>query len=444
MEDSCYISRGSGGGTGGAGANNNRFRTNFRSSNTFLQQNGVVQYSASKPETDSESDTKTRLAGVHPSHLYNGGRPLSQQISNSNQYQHHQTSSAAALAMRKPKNNDQYSNTNQYAQQFSSSISSQQSQQPQQSQQSQQSQQTQGVVYRKPKTESSCSYSSQSNQYSNSSTSNSGAVLRKPKSNGADGSQTSSQYTNANASSSSSGVVLRKPKAEINSNNSSSSSANQYPSSTTSGVVLRQKKPADNISNASSTPTSSTQSTNQYPNSSTSQTGNVVMRRPKADNAVLSNSGNTSSSSSTRRQGMYLPSMRASLAVMNASALESSIAAHSKPPLPPESSSQPRPPPRTRPKSWTSSLFNAMRTNHKSVNFQSVMEEQNNDILDGSKYNQSSKSPSPIVSLDEETQFPQQPQLRLPKPHSRTPSPFRTIMKGIVKGSTNFTFGVIS
>jgi len=64
----------------------------------------------------------------------------------------------------------------------------------------------------------------------------------------------------------------------------------------------------------------------------------------------------------------------------------------SKPPLPPESGSNqgkdsssanggnnsngPRPPPRTRPKSWTSSLFNrALRNNHRSVTFQRVEEE---------------------------------------------------------------------
>ena len=71
-----------------------------------------------------------------------------------------------------------------------------------------------------------------------------------------------------------------------------------------------------------------------------------------------------------------------------------SVADHnsSKPPLPPESatnqskescaghggnnSNGPRPPPRTRPKSWTSSLFNrALRNNHRSVTFQRVEEE---------------------------------------------------------------------
>ena len=65
------------------------------------------------------------------------------------------------------------------------------------------------------------------------------------------------------------------------------------------------------------------------------------------------------------------------------------FALEGKPPLPPTegpggtgtgaggTGTVPKPPPRTRPKSWTSSLFNAMsRQNHKSVNFQSVLEEQ--------------------------------------------------------------------
>ena len=36
----------------------------------------------------------------------------------------------------------------------------------------------------------------------------------------------------------------------------------------------------------------------------------------------------------------------------------------------------PKPPPRSRPKSWTSTLFNAMRNNHRSVTFQCVDEEE--------------------------------------------------------------------
>lgn len=117
-----------------------------------------------------------------------------------------------------------------------------------------------------------------------------------------------------------------------------------------------------------------------------------------------------------------------------------------KPPLPPLSGgtgSGERS--RSRPKSWTSSLFNAMRANHKSVNFQSVLEEQHND-LEGSKYTQPSSASSSGDRLNMLSIFAKEddgleaaasekpPQLKLPKPCSRTPSPFRTIIKGLVKG----------
>ncbi len=238
-------------------------------------------------------------------------------------------------------------------------------------------------------------------------------------------------------------------------------------STASNNVVMRRP-------NVAPTTTSSTTTGS----SSNATTSGVVMRRPKQTQESQPQQPMTTSSSSAsgnRRHGVYMPSMRASLAVMNASALEEGIRqqhlqqqqqpqqllrqqqqqqhAHSesKPPLPPESSSQPRPPPRTRPKSWTSSLFNAMRNNHKSVNFQSVLEEQNSDVIlqDGSKYHHQSTSVSPASSSspsttatpfgrsdyeEQQLQLQQQPQLRLPKPHSRTPSPFRTIIKGLVKG----------
>ena len=104
------------------------------------------------------------------------------------------------------------------------------------------------------------------------------------------------------------------------------------------------------------------------------------------------------------QQSLPHQSVRASIAVMNVpddgggggggsnrnSGVFNLEALDAKPPLPPGpdgaqgtqggaggSGTGPRPPPRTRPKSWTSSLFNAMsRQNHKSVNFQSVLEEQ--------------------------------------------------------------------
>ena len=176
----------------------------------------------------------------------------------------------------------------------------------------------------------------------------------------------------------------------------------------------------------------------------------VVLRRPKENKTnpyqyPMGTPSNSASSSSNRRHGMYLPAMRASLAVMTSDegpVLTAVSGMTEKPPLPPSSSgssesSQPRAPPRTRPKSWTSSLFNVMKTNHKSVNFQSVVEEQHD--LDGSKYQPASAEAEPkFYSLprngQEEDGEKQQQQLKFPKPQSRTPSPFRTIMKGIVKG----------
>jgi hypothetical protein len=211
-------------------------------------------------------------------------------------------------------------------------------------------------------------------------------------------------------------------------------------------------------------------------NSSSASGSGVLLRRPKNTDQSKTPFG---SSSSSRRHGMYLPpSSRASLAVMTS--MEdclppTAVVSESKPPLPPSSSSStssagtggggssdhPRVPPRTRPKSWTSSLFNAMRANHKSVNFQSVMEEHND--LDGSKYQRSSSAetsarfgslprggnggsgactPQSVVTPptryheDEDGKAsPAGAQLRLPKPRSRTPSPFRAIIKGLVKGT---------
>ncbi len=115
-----------------------------------------------------------------------------------------------------------------------------------------------------------------------------------------------------------------------------------------------------------------------------------------------------------------------------------------------------------------------MRANHKSVNFQSVLEEGgchggapgHHDSLEGSKYTSVPTVPpsssgdrlhmmmSPASSLsrdDDETSSvgssstlggggggistsSSSAQLKLPKPRSRTPSPFRAIIKGLVKG----------
>lgn len=139
---------------------------------------------------------------------------------------------------------------------------------------------------------------------------------------------------------------------------------------------------------------------------------------------------------------------------------------NSKPPLPPPqveglcpatASGGPRPPPRTRPKSWTSSLFNVIKNNHSSVTFQCVVEEQS-VISAGSSVGQLDKAdqhkpkdaselamPLTAASASDGQKF-----YSLPRPgndaaqnkvvsaktRSRTPSPFRTIIKGLVKGKT--------
>ena len=165
------------------------------------------------------------------------------------------------------------------------------------------------------------------------------------------------------------------------------------------------------------------------------------------------------SSSSSRRHGMYLPSMRASLAVINMDDLNQPNSGSSKPPLPPPANSadsaQPRPPPRTRPKSWTSSIFNAMKSNHKSVNFQSVLEEQNSDLVEkgGNKYRQNCSSEkfnslprtngidgSEDQGENEDFSEGGGEKLKLPNTRSRTPSPFRSILKGLVKGTEFLRF----
>jgi len=135
-----------------------------------------------------------------------------------------------------------------------------------------------------------------------------------------------------------------------------------------------------------------------------------------------------------------------------------------KPPLPPalaadgscpaSAGTGPRPPPRTRPKSWTSSLFNAMRNNHSSVTFQCVVEEQAGT---GSASNVAALQPDqprpkdaselamPLTaasasdgqkfySLPRPGNDPGQNKVSAAKTRSRTPSPFRTIIKGLVKG----------
>ncbi len=174
----------------------------------------------------------------------------------------------------------------------------------------------------------------------------------------------------------------------------------------------------------------------------------------------------------SKRHGLYLPGNRVSLAALSGSLEQEVFEANKKPPLPPQplsaassdggaSSNQPRPPPRTRPKSWTSSLFNAMHCatgHHKSVNFQSVLLEessslplssssdssclpqkqlqQEGSLLEGpSRYQVSDAPPTPIMAAH----MTDEVLMRIPKPRSRTPSPFRAIIKGLMKGTKPWT-----
>ena len=108
----------------------------------------------------------------------------------------------------------------------------------------------------------------------------------------------------------------------------------------------------------------------------------------------------------------------------------------------------PKPPPRSRPKSWTSTLFNAMRNNHRSVTFQCVDEEENN--LRISTANMVMQGSSEVIVASDPTMplaaassadgqkfysLPRPPnQAKLASGRSRTPSPFRSMIKGLVKG----------
>ena len=119
----------------------------------------------------------------------------------------------------------------------------------------------------------------------------------------------------------------------------------------------------------------------------------------------------------------------------------------SKPPLPTTAASEaahqvPKPPPRSRPKSWTSTLFNAMRNNHRSVTFQCV-DEESNHVNVSSEVIVASDPTMPIAaaSSSEGQKF-----YSLPRPNarSRTPSPFRSMIKGLVKGKTKLKGSPIS
>lgn len=161
--------------------------------------------------------------------------------------------------------------------------------------------------------------------------------------------------------------------------------------------------------------------------SSSSSTGSpsgalVTMRRPQ-------NCGN--SATCNRRNAVYIKEV-------TPEAMSSA-----KPPLPNEN--VPKPPPRTRPKSWTSTLFNAMRNNHRSVTFQCVDEEENHRI--STEMTSSSDlivASDPTMPLAAASSSDGQKFYSLPRPpsntrlvtRSRTPSPFRSMIKGLlVKGT---------
>ena len=142
---------------------------------------------------------------------------------------------------------------------------------------------------------------------------------------------------------------------------------------------------------------------------SSSGRSSVSRQQSPLENVFLQASGSkqTSRGNSSEVDILESPSRYSPAPIMNPNCLPSQqhlqqpyqtkpITEHycSKPPLPPESTfpsnqskdvsggnvvsnpNGPRPPPRTRPKSWTSSLFNrALRNNHRSVTFQRVEEE---------------------------------------------------------------------
>lgn len=118
-----------------------------------------------------------------------------------------------------------------------------------------------------------------------------------------------------------------------------------------------------------------------------------------------------------------------------------------KPPLPmPGENQVPKPPPRSRPKSWTSTLFNAMRNNHRSVTFQCVDEERNTMTSSSCSVASSSEvivASDPTMPLAAASSFDGQKFYSLPRAsnscnkltsRSRTPSPFRSMIKGLMKG----------
>ena len=161
-----------------------------------------------------------------------------------------------------------------------------------------------------------------------------------------------------------------------------------------------------------------------------SKTSITVTMRSRPPSAIVTAS-TTASTSSSRRNAVYIKEVTPE-------------ATKSKPPLPNDQVPKPpKPPPRSRPKSWTSTLFNAMRTNHRSVTFQCV-EEENHRFMAASESTEVIIATDPTMPLAAASSTEGQKFYSLPRPpahqgklgptRSRTPSPFRSMIKGLVKG----------
>ena len=213
-------------------------------------------------------------------------------------------------------------------------------------------------------------------------------------------------------------------------------------------------RPRPQFQPASTSPVKFYRQTNNYYNSyyeengtasSMTSSASVTMRRPPNSGGCSSAvSVNTCSTSSSRRNAVYIKEVTPEAAA---------IVSKSKPPLPNDQVPKPpKPPPRSRPKSWTSTLFNAMRNNHRSVTFQCV-EEENQRFLAASAASEAKATSEVIIASDptmplaaasstEGQKFyslPRPPgatahQGKLGPTRSRTPSPFRSMIKGLVKG----------
>ena len=184
-------------------------------------------------------------------------------------------------------------------------------------------------------------------------------------------------------------------------------------------------------------PPTTTSSTSSSSSSSTGSPNAIVtMRRPPASTRTSS----SSSTASNRRNAVFIKEVTPETA---------GVGSKLKPPLPTmEATNQvPKPPPRSRPKSWTSTLFNAMRNNHRSVTFQCVDEEENR-MAGSSSSTEVIVASDPTMPLAAASSADGQKFYSLPRQQpplastrSRTPSPFRSMIKGLVKGLYYFFWG---